>query len=81
MRMPDVSPPTKLPRRPRKPPSARPEGAAERAEAPPAGLRATHRTEAVHAAIARRAYEISQGDGAESDEANWLRAEREVLGT
>lgn len=31
--------------------------------------------------IARRAYEISQGDGAGDDAENWLRAEREVRGS
>ena len=31
--------------------------------------------------IARRAYEISQGDDAGDDAENWLRAEREVRGT
>ena len=30
--------------------------------------------------IARRAYEISQGEGAGDDAENWLRAEREVRG-
>lgn len=28
--------------------------------------------------IARRAYELSQSDGARSDEENWLQAEREL---
>jgi hypothetical protein len=30
--------------------------------------------------IARRAYEISQGEGAGDDAENWLRAERELRG-
>ena len=30
--------------------------------------------------IARRAYEISQGESAGSEEENWLRAERELSG-
>ena len=31
-----------------------------------------------HEEIARRAYEIAQGDDGGSDEQNWLRAEREL---
>ncbi len=36
------------------------------------------RDEALRYEIARRAHEISQSDTAQSDEENWLRAEREV---
>jgi hypothetical protein len=45
---------------------------------------AQHRPESghddLHARIARRAYEISQGEEASSEHENWLRAEREIMG-
>jgi hypothetical protein len=37
--------------------------------------------ESMHEQIARRAYEISQSEQAQSDEENWLEAERELQAT
>jgi hypothetical protein len=56
--------------RPKKPPPAAAGGLGE------AGDDADLRTR-----VARRAYELSQSDGAAGDEENWLRAERELSGS
>jgi hypothetical protein len=37
--------------------------------------------EMIDAMIARRAYEISQSDEGKSDFENWVRAERELIGS
>jgi hypothetical protein len=55
-----------------------------RSKAPPepdgAGLGAAGDDADLQTRIARRAYEISQGEGAGDAAENWLRAEREVQG-
>jgi hypothetical protein len=81
--MSEIPQPAKRRNQPRKPPAARTEGSAEKEGGEPrtSDIGADARPdEALQTDIARRAYEISQSDTAQNDEANWLRAERELRG-
>jgi hypothetical protein len=69
------------PETPKKSKAAKPKSGARQAPRrtqPPPEL---HDDGDLRSRIARRAYEISQSESADSEEENWLRAERELSGT